>query len=141
MFSKACSYALRACLYLAVHASESSKIGVKSLAAELNVPVHFLGKILQDLARQGLISSVKGPQGGFFLSAKNLDQPLARVVVSVDGPAVFTSCVLGFDECGSANPCSLHNQVFAYREGLKRQMEESTIGEMAARVKRKGGKI
>lgn len=141
MFSKACSYAIRACLYLAIHASESAKIGGKALAGELGVPVHFLSKILQDLVRQGLISSVKGPQGGFYLTEKNLNHPLADIVTSVDGPKVFTSCALGFDECGKENPCPLHYQVFAYREGLRQQMEEFTIQELAERVKRKGGKI
>jgi len=141
MFSKACSYAIRACLYLSVNASESHKIGVKALAQDLGVPVHFLGKILQDLSRQGLITSVKGPQGGFYLTEANQEQPLAHIVTSIDGPKVFTACALGFEECGSANPCPLHYQVLPYREGLRQQMQEFTIGEMAARVKRKGGKI
>ena len=75
MFSQACKYAIRAVLYLAVHASEGKKVGVKDIAAALDVPKYFLAKILQQLSRNNLISSTKGPSGGFFLSEKTAKRP------------------------------------------------------------------
>lgn len=65
MFSKACTYAIRAALYLAVHAGPQARLGVKEIAEALDVPKHFLAKILQQLVRNNLVSSVKGPSGGF----------------------------------------------------------------------------
>ena len=67
MLSKACQYAIRAALYLAIHSSETQKVGVKEMASSLEIPQHFLGKTLQQLARYHLISSVKGPNGGLYL--------------------------------------------------------------------------
>ena len=71
MFSKSCKYGIRAVLYLAVHSTNEKRLGVTEIASELDVPKHFLAKILQQLAKENLISSTKGPTGGFFLNAKN----------------------------------------------------------------------
>lgn len=66
MFSKTFGYALRAITHIAVHGVDGHKIGLQELAAELAIPHHFLGKIMQDLVRHGIIDSAKGPSGGFF---------------------------------------------------------------------------
>lgn len=136
MFSKSCKYAIRAVLYLAVHASPDHKVGLKPLADALDVPMHFLGKILQQLAKHQLVSSLKGPGGGFYLSDDNLAVHIDEIITTIDGPEVFTSCVLGLPVCSSANPCPLHVQVFAYREGLRGQLHAQTVAELAARIQR-----
>lgn len=138
MFSKSCKYAIRAILYLATEKKEEEKAGVMEIANNLGVPRYFLAKILQDLSRKGVISSIKGPGGGFFLSEKNMDVTLYEIVETVDGPGALQGCVLGFPACSSANPCSLHGQVYGYREGLRFQLENQTVRELSARTKRKG---
>jgi Rrf2 family transcriptional regulator, iron-sulfur cluster assembly transcription factor len=134
MFSKSCKYAIRAVLYLAIHASPEHKLGVKEIAEALGVPRPFLAKILQQLSRHNLISSVKGPSGGFYLSEENRHAPLRSVVESIDGPDVFTSCILGLPVCSSKHPCPLHTQAFIYREGLLRLIDRQTIDEISKRV-------
>ncbi|GJM35579.1 MAG: hypothetical protein DHS20C18_45800 [Saprospiraceae bacterium] len=135
MFSKACKYAIRAVLYLAVHSSPENKVGVKAIAEDLQVPKHFLAKILQQLSRDQLISSVKGPNGGFYMADENLNVPMEKIIKSFDGMEVFTSCILGLPVCSAENPCPLHVQAFAYREGLYYQLQHQSIREMADRVK------
>lgn len=136
MFSQACKYAIRAVLYLAVHASEGKKVGVKDIAAALDVPKYFLAKILQQLSRNNLISSAKGPSGGFYLSEKNLEASLKEVVECIDGSDVFNACILGLPVCSSKNPCPLHVQAFAYREGLHYQLKHQAIGDLAKRIEK-----
>ncbi|MCB0554499.1 MAG: Rrf2 family transcriptional regulator [Phaeodactylibacter sp.] len=138
MFSKSCKYAIRAVLYLAANASEAQKAGVKEIADALDVPKHFLAKILQDLSRHNLISSAKGPSGGFFLSEKNRRATLRSVVESIDGPDIFTSCILGLPVCSSENPCPLHSQAMKYRNGLLDLIEHQPIEEVARKVREKG---
>lgn len=137
MFSKSCKYAIRAVLYLALKSSKEKKLGVKEISDDLNVPKHFLAKILQQLSRNMLISSTKGPSGGFYLSDKNLQTSLRRVVETIDGPEVFSSCILGLPVCSSENPCPLHTEALSYREGLLELVEGNTIEEMAKRVEDK----
>jgi Rrf2 family transcriptional regulator, iron-sulfur cluster assembly transcription factor len=136
MFSKSCKYAIRAVLYLAVHARPDHKIGIKPIAEALEVPMHFLGKILQQLAKHQIVSSTKGPGGGFFLTADNLANHIDKIITAIDGREVFTACVLGLPTCSPANPCPLHVQVFAYREGLRGQLHALTVAELAARIQR-----
>ncbi len=130
MFSKSCKYAIRAVLHLAAHASEDHKLGVKEISDALKVPKHFLGKILQELSRQGLVSSSKGPTGGFYLNDQNLDTPLVRIIESIDGPEVFNSCILGLPVCSSDNPCPLHHKAINFRDGLLSMVKDKTIADV-----------
>jgi Rrf2 family protein len=136
MFSQACKYGIRAVLFLAVNAAGGKKVGVKEIAAELDVPKYFLAKILQQLSKNNLISSVKGPSGGFFLDEQNLEATLEEVIKCIDGPDVFTSCILGLPVCSSENPCPLHVQAYAYREGLHYQLRNQAIGDLAKRIEK-----
>ena len=68
MLTNACKYAIRSILYLAMHTNEQHKVGVKKIAEELESPQPFLAKLLQQLNKGKLVSSTKGPNGGFYLS-------------------------------------------------------------------------
>jgi Rrf2 family iron-sulfur cluster assembly transcriptional regulator len=138
MFSKSCKYAIRAVLFLAIHADPDHKIGVKEIAEALDVPKHFLAKILQQLSRYNLITSVKGPSGGFYLSEENRQASLRSVIECIDGPEVFTSCILGLQVCSSEHPCPLHTQAYIYREGLLRLVDGKTIDQLSKQVELEG---
>jgi Rrf2 family protein len=134
MFSKSCKYAMRAVLYLATKTDESNKIGAIEISAELEVPMHFLAKILQQLSRNRLISSSKGRNGGFYLSNDNKSATLLAVIESFEGPGTFTDCVLGLRECSNVNPCPYHNSVQKYRNSFFLQLQNETIAETAKRI-------
>lgn len=138
MFSKSCKYAIRAVLFMAYKTSPDQRVGVKEISDALGVPGPFLAKLLQQLTRNNLVSSVKGPNGGFFLSEKNRNEPLRKVVECIDGPEVFSACILGLPVCSSENPCPLHTQAFIYREGLLQMVGKKTIAEIAAQVTQEG---
>ncbi|RMG78491.1 MAG: Rrf2 family transcriptional regulator [Bacteroidetes bacterium] len=138
MFSKSCQYAIRAVLFLAAYASEEKKMGTKEIAEAIGVPKHFLGKILQQLSRHNLVASTKGPHGGFYLTKEILQSHLIKVVECIDGEDNLKSCILGLPVCSSENPCPLHVQAFAYREGVLYQLKHQTIQDLANRVGREG---
>ena len=98
----------------------------------------FLGQMLEQLNRNHLVPSVKGPNGGFFLREKNRNEPLRKVVECIDGPEVFSACILGLPVCSSENPCPLHTQAFIYREGLLQMVGKKTVAEIAAQVTQEG---
>ena len=134
MLSTACKYAIRASLYLATHTSPTKKVGVESIANHLNVPKHYLGKLLQRLAKQKLVSSTKGPGGGFYLTQENLDTPLIKIVHLIDGNELFMGCVLGLESCSEANPCPLHQQYGSVRQDIRHTFENHTLAEIANMV-------
>jgi Rrf2 family protein len=89
MLTKTSEYALRSIVYVAIQSAQGKKIGIKEIAKELELPLHFIGKILQDLVRKGIIASVKGPNGGFYLSRAASDITIMDVVRVIDGVEAF----------------------------------------------------
>ncbi len=131
MFSKACEYAIRAALYIAVKGTEENKLGIEEIANEIDSPKPFTAKILQTLVREGIISSIKGPNGGFYLAPKAKPIPLARIVKAIDGDRVLHTCSLGLKECSDKFPCPIHNDIKAYKERLRKIMDEKTVQQLS----------
>lgn len=129
IFSKTCEYGIRAVFFIAHRTADGARVGIKEIAANIDSPEPFLAKILQDLSRKGIIGSVKGPNGGFFLDPKSRKMPLARIVEAIDGEGVFTGCGLGLEYCSETNPCPLHHEFKKVRNQLTKMMEHTTIGQ------------
>lgn len=126
-FSKGCEYALRATIYLAKNGG-TEKVGIHIIAKDLDVPMHYLSKVMQILVRNGVISSIKGRNGGFYLSESEVNEPLIRIVHAIDGMEVFRKCGLGIKDCNSKQPCPLHNDIKDYRDNLMKVLSNSSIG-------------
>jgi len=134
MLSQKCKYAIRTVLFLALEATETSPCGGKQLAEALKIPLAFSGKILQELAKKGVITSIKGPGGGFFLSASNVGKPIIKIVDAVDGLSFFESCGLGLAKCSEESPCPIHHEFKKSREHLMQVFSTKSIGELASDI-------
>lgn len=125
---------MRAVLYLALNTNEQTKIGVEKLSEELNIPKHFLAKILQILTKNKIVSSSKGKNGGFYLSDSEKSLKLMSVITTIDGPDRLTGCIIGLDQCSNSNPCPYHESVLVFRQQFYKQLMTETIGETADRI-------
>ncbi|MBD1426466.1 RrF2 family transcriptional regulator [Sphingobacterium arenae] len=128
-FSKTCEYALRAVMYIASQSSDGKKVGIKEVADKINSPLHFLGKILQNLSKEGLIQSTKGPQGGFYINPDGLKRPLADIVIAIEGTQFLNGCGMGLSYCSQENPCPLHDDFKEIRDRLNLMLHKTTIGQ------------
>lgn len=128
-------------IYLSINASEEKPVGIKEVADELDVTRHFLAKIMQMLAKQNLVSSQKGRNGGFYLSRENRKKKLANVIQAIDGQEVLTGCVLGFDKCDSKNPCAFHDNVVKFRDNLNDFLVRQDMDNVAKLVQENKFKI
>ncbi|MBI3585954.1 MAG: Rrf2 family transcriptional regulator [Ignavibacteriales bacterium] len=135
IFSRQCEYALQALLYLALKPN-GQMTSIKELTKRLNIPYHFLAKILQDLAHKELLHSLKGPTGGFSLGMPAQDITLFHVVEAVDGIGFTNSCVLGFKECSERNPCAVHEKWGSIRESVYDMLVSKNIAQMAREMKK-----
>ncbi|WP_222983854.1 RrF2 family transcriptional regulator [Flagellimonas meishanensis] len=135
MFSRSSKYAIKGVLYLALHASVENKIQAKDLSAPINAPAPYIAKLLQELARHNMVSSVKGPHGGFYLDEVNLQMNIMQIIEIIDGEDKFRSCLLSLEQCNSENPCPLHNLVGDQKLGVIHNLENTTIKELVADVK------
>lgn len=129
IFSKTCEYAIRAVFYIAHKSATGRRVGIKEIATGVDSPELYLAKILQDLSRKGLISSFKGPNGGFFINEEALKRPVSDIVEAIDGDRLFYGCALGLKECSAENPCPLHNQFLSIRTEIHALLTNTTIGE------------
>lgn len=135
IFSRQCEYALQAVVYLALK-KEGERISIKDLAKRLDIPYHFLGKILQGLTRKGFLTSVKGPHGGFALAMPAEEITLFQIVEAIDGAGFSQNCVMGFPDCSGRNPCAVHETWSGVRERITTMLQVRNIGQMAKEMKK-----
>ncbi|HEV9037212.1 MAG TPA: Rrf2 family transcriptional regulator [Puia sp.] len=134
MFSKTCEYAIRAMIFIALRSKDGDRVGIREIAKGIDSPAHFIAKILQQLVRKGVVQSVKGPNGGFYLDAQGRECPLAKIVRVVDGDQLFSGCGLGLRNCSEVHPCPIHDEFKKIREDITAMLENSYIGEFTERL-------
>lgn len=96
--SDAASLALHAMVLLA--ANPGREISTRQIASELRASEAHLSKVLQRLGKVGLVTSTRGPKGGFMLGRKADEITLLDVYEAIDGPLVPNNCLLGTPICG-----------------------------------------
>jgi Rrf2 family protein len=136
MFSKTCEYAIRAMIFIAQKSRNGARVGIKQIAKGIDSPEHFIAKILQELSRKGLLQSLKGPNGGFFLDEDALQCSLADIVRVVDGDKLFTGCGLGLKQCSESHPCPIHHEFRMVRKTLRTLLENAVLGEFSGKLEK-----
>jgi Rrf2 family iron-sulfur cluster assembly transcriptional regulator len=131
IYSKSSDYAIRAAIYLAQLPAGDHAMA-KNIAQEEEIPAPFLAKILQELARKGILQSVKGPAGGFRLKKKASEIRLLDIVGAIDGPDEF---MRGRGSSKTTGP--LHDSWMPLHSRIMDYLERNTIGSL---VKSIGGK-
>lgn len=132
MFSKACEYGIRASIHLARLSEKGERSSLKQVAAAIDSPVAFTAKILQLLARNGIIESVKGPTGGYEIPKDQLSRVhLSDIVKAIDGDKVYRGCALGLKNCNEKKPCPMHFQFKTIRDELKEMLQSTTVQDLA----------
>jgi Rrf2 family transcriptional regulator, iron-sulfur cluster assembly transcription factor len=127
MLSNACKYAIRAVLFLGLNSNENIKFGAEKLAKELEMPKPFLAQLLRSLSLKQLISSTKGPGGGFYTNKLNLKNTIWDVIVLIDRELKFEECFLGLSKCDDKHPCPVHNIVSPFRKKILNDFKNKTI--------------
>ena len=130
ILSKSFGYALRGILYVATMQDEKRNVQVDEIANTLSVPKHFLGKIMQQVVKAGLLKSTKGPYGGFTITNSTLTSPLIDLINITDGMDQFRFCVLKLRTCNGTNPCPLHYEMEEIRGKYLMVFKETTIGDL-----------
>ena len=130
IYSRSAEYAIRALVQLAALPAGEYAMA-KNIAAEGNIPAHFLAKILQDLARDGFLKSNKGPHGGFRLSLPAEDISMLRIVEAVDGAGRYDRCIGGSPECNDRAACGMHDSWKALRSRIIDYLGGTSIADLA----------
>lgn len=136
MISNQSKYAIRGVIYLAIHGSELNKLGSKEVGENINVPVPFLAKIFQHLNKKKLITSSKGPKGGFYLNKDQLSGNLMSIIECIDGYDNFNSCFIGLPKCSDENPCAIHHLAAPLRNQMIQTLKNESITDFTKDTKK-----
>lgn len=132
MFSKACEYGIKACVFIAMQSANDRRVSLKEIASDINSPVAFTAKILHQLAKSDILESLKGPTGGFMIPEGKMDTTtLADIVKAIDGDNIYMGCALGFEQCDARQPCPLHDKFVDIRDDLRDMLQETSLYELA----------
>ena len=121
-------YAIRAVVYVATNGADEP-VRVGPIATALDVPQNYLSKTLHQLARAGVLRSVRGPRGGFQLAVPPARLTLARVTEPFDEVGE-RHCLLGRAQCGDRYPCAAHARWSAVSDSLQAFFRDTTIADL-----------
>ncbi len=127
MISQTAEYALRAVVCLADH--DGGPMTTQQVAEKTQVPAGYLSKVLQALARVGLVDSQRGPTGGYTLRGSLDAISVLDVVNTVDPLARITSCPLGLSSHG-AELCALHRRLDQAVADVESSFRQSSIADL-----------
>lgn len=138
MLSNTCKYGIRAVIYIASREAENSKTGLVQISKDLKLPSPFLAKILQQLAKQKILISLKGPHGGFSLQRKPEKISLYDIVTTIDGDGIFTDCIIHNTKCGDVEnkhkECPVHKDYAEIRKKLIQYFKKTTIAHLVKKA-------
>ncbi|HUG42027.1 MAG TPA: Rrf2 family transcriptional regulator [Longimicrobiales bacterium] len=137
MLSQTAQYALRAIILLGEREG-SGPVRVDEVARELDIPRNYLSKILHTLVKRGILGSLRGPRGGFYLARDAGSVTLLEVVEPFDDIEARRTCLLGKKECSDGNPCAVHEQWKATATEVARFYRETTLRSAVEEAERLG---
>lgn len=127
-FTKRADYGLMAIHYIAYHQAEGA-VRSKRIAEAFNIPHELLAKILQRLAKKGLIEAHAGPRGGYMLSQTPDKITVGQVIRALEGPINIVSC-LEDQDCPQISRCNLRRPVHKIQASISYLLDTMTLAEL-----------
>lgn len=128
--SKRSDYALIALKHLATHNIEGS-CSASDIAEVYGISEALMAKVLQKLARGGLVAARHGSSGGYTLGRDAKEITVLDAIHAVDGPMNLTSCVTHRGECGQSHTCTVREPLRKVNSSILEVLNRVTIFEMA----------
>jgi Rrf2 family protein len=128
--TRAADYAVRVMIHLA-KTPRGTRVTLPVLAAATGVPDSFLSKVLQSLARARLVTSRRGPAGGFQISAQGRQASMLDVIEAIDGPVNLNVCLGNNQACPRKLWCPAHPVWVKAQEALLEMLSEARISDVA----------
>jgi FeS assembly SUF system regulator len=126
--SKKADYALIAVRHLATHRAQSHSAA--DVAEIYGISPQLLAKVLQRLAKHGLVTARHGSSGGYQLARHPKDISALEVISAVDGPMMITSCVTSHGACGQSNTCTVREPLRKVNESIVQVLRAVSISQM-----------
>jgi Rrf2 family protein len=129
--SKKADYALMAMKHLAVRADGSSA-SAREIAEQYDIPVELLAKVLQRLARRGLLTSLQGTRGGYRLARPTTMISVADIIQAIDGPLTVTACSSEAENCGQYAKCNIRDPLWKIKDRIVSALTTCSLQEISS---------
>ena len=127
--TKKADYGLMAMKHLAEHAAKGA-CSAKDVAEAYGIPPEALAKILQRLAKAGLLQSQHGTNGGYTLARDASKISAFEVIRAIDGPLFITSCITVRGECDQTQRCTIREPLRRVNQSIEDVLKSITLLEM-----------
>lgn len=127
ILNQSANYALRAVLFIARHEGTQT---ADTMADKLGVPRNYLGKILHLLVRADVLTSTRGPRGGFALVDAPEQTSLEKVIAPFQNEPEPSVCLLGNRKCDRRHPCAAHDRWEQMTEPVAQFFATTTVADM-----------
>src|SRR5262245_1405733 len=131
--SKKADYALMAMKHLAMR-SDAASASAREIAEQYDIPVELMAKVLQRLARHGLLTSHQGTHGGYRLSRAAGAISVADIIQAIDCPLTVTACSTEAENCGQYAKCSVRDPLWRIKDRILSALATCSLQEIATDI-------
>jgi len=128
--SKKADYALMAMKHLAMR-PDTPSASAREIAEHYDIPIELMAKVLQLLARRGLLTSHQGTRGGYRLGRASSLISVADIIQAIDGPLTVTACSTSADNCGQYAKCSVRDPLWRLKDRIVSALVTCSLQEIA----------
>ncbi|MGD0443045.1 MAG: Rrf2 family transcriptional regulator [Edaphobacter sp.] len=136
--TKKADYGLMALKYLAEQTDGSAR-SAKDIAEAYHIPPQLLAKILQTLAKAGILVSHAGTNGGYALSRPATEISAFEVIRAIDGPLFITSCITIHGACDLTSTCTIKEPLRKVNDSIKDLLSGIHIADLVEADVEQGG--
>ncbi len=131
--SKKADYALMAMKHLARKTdSASASTSAREIAEQYNIPIELMAKVLQRLARSGLLTSHQGTRGGYTLSKPMASISVADIIQAIDGPLTVTACSTEDEQCEQFTKCNIRDPLWRIKDRILNALSTCSLAEISS---------
>jgi Rrf2 family transcriptional regulator, iron-sulfur cluster assembly transcription factor len=136
-FSASIEYAIHSIVYLGNKPQDKVTL-VSEVAGAIEVPETYLRKIFQQLARNGIVRSLRGAHGGFLLAKDPSEISLKDIVEAIDGSLPEYNCLKDRRSCDISNPCPVKDAFDEARLKMAEVLENVSLQDLQRKLAHRG---
>jgi FeS assembly SUF system regulator len=130
--SKKADYALMAMKHLARKTDASASTSAREIAEQFDIPIELMAKVLQRLARSGLLTSHQGTRGGYRLAKPAVVISVAEIIQAIEGPLAVTACSTEAENCGQYAKCSVRDPLWRIKDRIVSALVTCSLEEISS---------
>jgi Rrf2 family protein len=132
--SKKADYALMAMKHLARKSDSAASTSAREIAEQYDIPIELMAKVLQRLARSGLLTSHQGTRGGYTLSKSTTSISVADIIQAIDGPLTVTACSTQDEGCEQFTKCNIRDPLWRIKDRILASLAECSLREISTDI-------